>query len=682
MAREDRTGHAVRIAAEHCRDLEHALSLEWLETNGRGGFASGTVAGANTRRYHALLLVARTPPSERVVQINHLDEWVESARHRTPLSTNLYPGAVYPTGYQSCSSFALAPWPTWTYAIGDLVIQRELFMPHGRDLVVLRWRRLDVREGSVTLQVRPMLSGRDYHATHHENPALNSTGEVHEGDVRWRPYGDLPTVRALHNGIYRHQPDWYRHVQFPLEAQRGLDSDEDWWSPGELSWPLAPGATATLIVTTELKGTADADQLAQEEYRRRTAIRTSPAKDAFVGQLREAADAYLSVRGSGQTIVAGYPWFTDWGRDAFISLPGLCLATGQYETAWQIIEAFAQVISHGMVPNRFPDVGEQPEYNTIDASLWFIYALDRYAAYTGDHARVEAIGWPAVQAIVKEYREGTRFNIHMDGDGLIAWGEPGVQLTWMDAKIGDWVVTPRQGKPVEIQALWIRALSVAETLAAQFGDSRYAEACGRDRRRAIRSFQQRYWYDAGGYLYDVIDGPDGEDPALRPNQLYAIALCEDLLTPEQASRIIQVVEAQLLTPVGLRTLSPTDPRYQAHCDGGVAQRDGAYHQGTVWPFLLGPFVTAWLKVNGTGPAQKIQARQFFDGLAEHLQQACLGQISEIFDGDAPHAPRGCMAQAWSVAEPLRVLIEELGMGSSIPQRRPYQPAKSLPKAVN
>jgi predicted glycogen debranching enzyme len=659
----------VKIEEGDCQNLERALSLEWLEPNGRGGFASGTVAGANTRRYHALLLVARKPPSERVVLVNHLDEWVDLEGHRTPLSTNLYPGAVYPVGYQFCTSFELAPWPTWTYAIGDLLIERALFVPHRRDMVVVRWRRLDTAPPSLVLQVRPMLSGRDYHATHHENAALNPTGEVGENTVRWRPYADLPDVRAWHNGTYGPQPDWYRHVQFPVEAQRGLDSDEDWWSPGELSWSLAPGATATLVLTTELNGTVDADHLARDEQRRRTAIRVSRTRDALVADLWQAADAYLSVRGSGQTIVAGYPWFTDWGRDAFVSLPGLCLVTGRYDIAWQIIEAFAQAISRGMVPNRFPDVGEQPEYNTIDASLWFIDALDRYLAYTGDLARIQAIGWPAVRAIVDGYRHGTRFNIRLDHDGLIAWGEPGAQLTWMDAKVGEWVVTPRQGKPVEIQALWIRALSVAEVLAEHGGESRYAESCRQDRSRAIRSFQQRFWYGAGGYLYDVIDGPDGDDPALRPNQLYAVALCEDLLTPERARAVLDVVEAQLLTPVGLRTLAPTDPRYQAHCEGTVAQRDGAYHQGTVWPFLLGVFVSAWLKVHGRGPAQRAHARQFLDGVAVHLQDACLGQISEIFDGDAPHAPRGCVAQAWSVAEPLRVLVEELDAGPPTKPRR-------------
>jgi predicted glycogen debranching enzyme len=313
-----------------------------------------------------------------------------------------------------------------------------------------------------------------------------------------------------------------------------------------------------------------------------------------------------------------------------------------------------------MVPNRFPDAGEQPEYNTIDASLWFIHAIDRYFAASRDEARVRETAWPAVKQILDGYRRGTRYGIRMAEDGLIRGGVPGAQLTWMDAKVGDWVVTPRHGKPVEIQALWVRALEVGESLAQRFGEEDYADQCRNDRSKAIGSFRKRFWYEDGAYLYDVIDGPEGNDASLRPNQLYAISLVDELLPRDRAQQILRLVEEQLLTPVGLRTLSPQDPRYRARYEGGVVERDGAYHQGTVWPFLLGPFVTAWMKVFGQSAATRNRARSFLAGLEAHLHEACLGQVSEIFDAEAPHQPRGCYAQAWSVAEPLRALIEDLG----------------------
>jgi predicted glycogen debranching enzyme len=370
---------------------------------------------------------------------------------------------------------------------------------------------------------------------------------------------------------------------------------------------------------------------------------------------------YLSVRGAQHTVIAGYPWFTDWGRDTFISFPGLCLVTCRLDVAWQVIASFAEHVSGGMVPNRFPDVGEQPEYNTIDASLWFIHAIDRYLAASRDEARVRETAWPSVKQILDGYRRGTRYGIKMDEDGLIAGGMPGAQLTWMDAKVGDWVVTPRHGKPVEIQALWVRALEVGEALARRFGEADYADRCRNDRSNAIASFRTRFWYEDGGYLYDVIDGPEGNDASFRPNLLYAISLVDDLVPRDRAQQILRLVEEQLLTPVGLRTLSPHDPRYRGRYEGGVLERDGAYHQGTVWPFLLGPFVTAWIKVHGKNASALKQARSFLDGIGAHLTESCLGHVSEIFDAEAPHTPRGCYAQAWSVAEPLRALMEDLGI---------------------
>jgi predicted glycogen debranching enzyme len=654
----------VKISAQDCQNLDRALSLEWLEANGRGGFSSGTVAGANTRRYHALLLTARKPPSERFVLVNQVEEWLDLDGQSFPLSTNCYPGAVHPSGYQFCTGFTADPWPTWTFTCVGTTVQREIFTVHGRDLVIVRWRLLGKKKQRAILRVRPKLSGRDYHATHHENGRLLTESSIEAGTVTWQLYTDLSPIRVFHSGEYRHAPEWYRQVEFPVEQQRGLDHAEDWWSPGEFSFSLAPGTTETVAFTSEAFDGLNVPALTKRERTRRTRLtRAAPTADLLAGTLWRATEAYLSERGNQQTVIAGYPWFTDWGRDTFISLPGLCLVTGRLEVAWQIIAAFAGHVSEGMIPNRFPDAGEQPEYNTIDASLWFIHAIDRYFAASQDDSRVRNTAWPAVKQILDGYRRGTRYGIQMDEDGLISGGVPGAQLTWMDAKIGEWVVTPRHGKPVEIQALWVHALGIGETLARLFGEASYADQCHADRQRAVATFQQRFWYEQGGYLYDVIDGPEGNDTSLRPNQLYAIALGNDLVPRDRAQHILRLVKKQLVTPVGLRTLSPDDPRYRPRYEGGVRERDSAYHQGTVWPFLLGPLVTAWIKSFGRNVKSRSEARGFLNGLEAHLSEGCLGQVSEIFDADASHYPRGCYAQAWSVAEPLRALIEDLGVSA-------------------
>jgi predicted glycogen debranching enzyme len=650
------------VSKKDCQNFDRALSLEWLETNGRGGFASGTVAGAHTRRYHALLLTARRPPSDRYVLVNHIEEWLSIDGEAAALSTNLYPGAIHPNGYTHCTSFSSIPWPTWTFAWRGKKIQREIFCIRGRDIVVIRWKLMGTKRGPVVLRVRPMLTGREYHGLHQENASLSTEAAISEGQVVWWPYPDLLAVRAFHSGSYHHQPDWYRHLEFPVERQRGLDFHEDWWSPGEFRFELQPGREHTLAFSSEAADRLDAARLMKRERTRRAGLRKAgPSVDPLAETLRRAAELFCVRRDTKQTVIAGYPWFTDWGRDTFISLPGLCLVTGRHDVAWQVIESFAAHVSEGMVPNRFPDAGEEPEYNSIDASLWFVHSIDRYLAYSKNIAGVRSVAWPAIKRILDGYRRGTRFDIHMDGDGLIVGGTPGTQLTWMDVKVGDWVVTPRHGKPVEIQALWVKALDVGARIAARFGEPDYAMGCEKDRTRAVKSFRERFWYEGGKYLYDTIDGPEGEDPSIRPNQVYAIALCDDLLTREQATQALQIVKEHLLTPVGLRTLSPTDVRYRPRYEGGPAERDSAYHQGTVWPFLLGSFVTAWLKTFGSTTKTRREARLFLNGIATHLREACLGQVSEIFDGDAPYHPRGCPAQAWSVAEPLRALVEDLGV---------------------
>ncbi|MDH5740610.1 MAG: amylo-alpha-1,6-glucosidase [Nitrospira sp.] len=652
----------MKVGTQDCQDLDRALSLEWLATNGCGGFSSGSISGANTRRYHALLLTSPDSGTTRYVLVNQIEEWLQIDGEKFSLSTNVYPGVVHPDGYRHCISFTSTPWPTWMFMYNGTVCQREIICMQGYNLVVVRWTVVEPKNQILTLLVRPMLTGRDYHALHHENRELSSSSTVIPEWVSWQPYRSLPPVHSFHTGLYRHSPYWYRQVQFPLEKERGLEFQEDWWSPGEFSFELDSGKEHVLAFTSEPIDTLDAMKLIHSEQNRRINVHEAPAdSDPFAQSLRQATSHYVVRQEAKQTVIAGYPWFTDWGRDTFISLPGLCLVTGRHEVAWEIIRSFASFVSEGMVPNRFPDVGKDPEYNSIDASLWFIDAIDRYLAYSNDMTRVQSVAWPAIKQILDGYRRGTRYSIHMDIDGLIAGGTPGTQLTWMDAKVGDWVVTPRHGKPVEIQALWMRTLDIGARLATQFQEAHYAQGCREDRARAVESFRARFWYEDGQYLYDTIDGPTGTDTSIRPNQIYAVALCDDLLTREQASRILQIVKEHLLTPVGLRTLSPHDAQYCPRYESGLVERDGAYHQGTVWPFLLGPFITSWIKTCGSTAENKKVARSFLTGLEQHVQETCLGHISEIFDGDPPHRPRGCPAQAWSIAEPLRALVEDLGV---------------------
>ncbi len=628
---------------------------EWLEADGLGGFASGTVSGIRTRRYHALLLAATRPPAGRVVLVNGFDASVEIANGTYALSSQFYsPDVMHPDGAKRIVDFDCEPWPKWIFALEDgTKIQQEIFTVNGASIIVLSWRLLNGR-GKLSLNVRPFLSGRDYHSLHHENRAFQFEPEIHGKNIIWHPYPGIPRIIATHNGEYRHQPDWYRNFIYAQERERGLDFSEDLAAPGNFCFDLTAGE-AILIFAAEgftsgrLQDGGSADELlaqfcAQEQKRRA----------GFPTPLDRAADQYLVKRGKGKTIVAGYPWFTDWGRDTFISLRGLCLATGRFEVARDILLEWSQVVSDGMLPNLFPDQGGLPEYNSVDASLWYIIAVHDFLATAKPNgtlsSRQKKSLQKAVDAILAGYAQGTRYGIRMDGDGLLAAGVPGVQLTWMDAKVGDWVVTPRIGKPVEVEALWLTALWIG----SQFND-RWKEPLA----RGLDSFHRRFWHSDGGYLYDVIDAdhqPGRVDASFRANQIFAVGgLPLQIIGGEKARRIVDAVEQRLRTPLGLRSLAPGEPGYTPHYEGGVRERDGAYHRGTVWPWLIGPFVEAWIHVRGDSAAAKGEARtRFLAPLIEHLRQAGLGHISEIADAEPPHTPRGCPFQAWSLAELLRL----------------------------
>jgi predicted glycogen debranching enzyme len=631
---------------------------EWLEADGLGGFASGTISGMRTRRYHALLLAALTPPTGRVVMVNGFDAWVETPSGTFALSSQAYaPDVIHPDGAQRIIDFKTEPWPQWTFELEDGTrIQQELFVRNGSDLVVLAWRLLTPAK-EVKLSVRPFLSGRDYHSLHHENPAFKFEPQRNGELVTWHPYNGLPSILSLSNAEYSHQPDWYRNFLYEEEKARGLDFTEDLASPGIFRWDLARGEAIWILAAEGHESNSLPAGVPAEECAKSLRLAEQNRRQQFPSGLERAADAYLVRRGAGKTIVAGYPWFTDWGRDTFISLKGLCMATGRLDEARDILLQWAEVVSEGMLPNLFPDRGDKPEYNSVDASLWYVVAVyDFMQAMKSENRKVAARDQKtlknAIEAILTGYSKGTRFGIRLDDDGLLAAGEAGVQLTWMDVKIGDWVVTPRIGKPVEVQALWLNALGIATGFSGRW-KTFFMRGC--------QAFTDRFWNEAGGYLYDVVD-PNHQrgtvDASFRPNQIFAVGgLPVAVLEGEQAKKVVEAVESRLWTPLGLRSLAPGEPGYCPRYEGGVRERDSAYHQGTVWPWLIAPFVEAWLRIrDGTQEAKQEARARFLDPLLPHLDQAGLGHVSEIADADPPHTPRGCPFQAWSMGELLRLKL--------------------------
>ena len=635
--------------------MSESLTREWLEADGLGGFASGTAAGIRTRRYHALLLTARNPPTGRMVLVNGFDAWVETTAGRYAISSQAYaPDVTHPDGASRIVSFETIPWPRWVFALPDGTrVAQEIFVPKGSSAVAASWKLLS-GAGEVRLEVRPFLSGRDYHALHHENPVFRFDAEEKPGGLlRLRPYADVPSVSLRSNGVCVPARDWYRNFVYAEERARGLDFAEDLASPVLLRYELAEGEAVLLAAAEGHESVLGSGGAAAALESLRLSERSRRA--LFADRLDRAADAYIVRRGKGRTIVAGYPWFTDWGRDTFIALRGLCLASGRLPEAEGILLEWADAVSEGMLPNFFPDAGVEPEFNSVDASLWYVVAVYEYfeavaaSGRTASRTTVRKLQ-AAIEAILTGYSRGTRFGIRADGDGLLAAGQPGVQLTWMDAKVGDWVVTPRIGKPVEVQALWLNALWIAGAFSDRWRPLHD---------RALASFQERFWNEAAGCLYDVVDPghvPGAADPTFRPNQIYAVGgLPFPVLEGERGRRVVDAVEARLLTPLGLRSLSPEDPAYVGRYEGGPRERDGSYHEGTVWPYLAGAFVDAWVRVRGgTAEAKQEARRRFLAPLLAHLDEAGLGHVSEIADGDAPHTPRGCPFQAWSVGELLRI----------------------------
>jgi predicted glycogen debranching enzyme len=649
---------------------------EWLVTNGLGGYASGTVAGVVTRRYHGLLVASLPAPLGRLVMLNHLLERVRFTNRQA-----MWLGDESEVGGQNAADriehlieFRLElGLPVWTYAIDGRTIEKRVLMPYGQNTVHVTYRLL-AGEGPMRLSLRPSLHFRPYEAAVNASPALSYSVSAVRRHYEVSAGPEQPALRlslhGAHAALTLDEKGWC-DVPYHMEEIRGYEHVGTLWSPGYFRADLLADQPVTLVASTEpweiIEAMLPADAAAAERDRRCRLLDMAPAPDdeRLVSELILAADQFIitpagrveeaaRARAAGEevrTVIAGYHWFTDWGRDTMISLEGLTLSTGRYREAGYILRTFGQYVRDGLIPNMFPDGAREGLYHTADATLWFFHAMERYVRVAGDTQTLRAL-LPTFVGIVRHHLAGTKFGIGVDpSDGLLRQGAPGYQLTWMDAKVDGWVVTPRRGKAVEINALWYNALRL---LAVWTDGTDGAEgldlAAHAD--RAQRAFNARFWNEQTGYLFDVVDGEHGDDPACRPNQVFAISLDHAVLDRRRWDPVIDQVAERLLTPVGLRSLSADHPDYKPKYYGDLRSRDAAYHQGTVWAWLIGPFVDAWLKLH---PADRDGARRLLEGFDRHLDEACVGSISEIFDAEAPYVPRGCIAQAWSVAEVLRGL---------------------------
>lgn len=656
---------------ETCGHLATGETREWLCTNGIGGFASGTVAGLLTRRYHGLLVAALRPPLGRTVLVAKLEETIEYDGLRQALSTNRWAGGTAdPRGHIHIERFRLEGMsPVWTFACADALLEKRIWMEQGANTTYVQYR-LRRGRGPVRLGAKALVNYRDYHWTT-QGGGWQMSGERIPHGLRVTAFPGAQPFCLLAEGAEADPGhEWYHGFDLAAERARGLDARDDHLHIATFRASLQPGSSLTIVLSTEATLALDGEAAWERRCRHEEDLlarwrRVHPAAEKAPGWIRRlvlAADQFVVRRPlpddpEGMSVIAGYHWFGDWGRDTMISLPGLLLSTGRAEAARRILTTFARFVDQGMLPNRFPDAGEAPEYNTVDATLWYFEAIRAYHAATTDDGLLAQL-FPVLQEIVHRHQQGTRYGIAVDpADGLLRSGEAGVQLTWMDAKVGDWVVTPRTGKAVEINALWYNALRAMATFAERLGrpSAAWDALAGR-----VRKGFDRFWNGDTGCCFDVIDGPGGNDPALRPNQIFAVSLPESLLSPDRWRQVVDACAHHLLTSFGLRSLAPDHPQYRGRCGGGPWERDAAYHQGTAWAWLLGPFALAHFRVYKDREA----ALSVLAPLAHHLADHGVGSLAEIFDGDAPFAPRGCIAQAWSVAETLRAWMEIAGGLSS------------------
>ncbi|MCB9451333.1 MAG: amylo-alpha-1,6-glucosidase [Anaerolineaceae bacterium] len=651
----------IELGRDILNSSETSTEREWLITNGTGSFAMGTVSGILTRRYHGLLVAALQPPLGRTVLVTKVDETLRYDDTDYDLFSNQWQGdeddevVTKPHGYLHLNTFALdGSTPVWVYNAGDALLEKRVWMAYGQDTTYVRYTLLR-STCPAHLRLKVLVNDRDFHTNTHVDDWTMDITPIENG-LKITPQPGSPpfSLHVVGAGQITPQHTWYQNYFLNQEAYRGLDATGDHLYAALVEGSLQVGESLTLVCTAESAPDLDVDGSYQQQQTRETALLArSSLKNApgWMRQLVLAADQFIVRRqvgadAEGRTIIAGYPWFSDWGRDTMISLPGLTLTTGRSADAALILRTFAAYVNQGMLPNRFPDQGETPEYNTVDATLWYFEAIRQYVAATQDTGLLREL-YPVLQGIIQWHLKGTRYRIHVDPvDGLLYAGDAGVQLTWMDAKVGDWVVTPRTGKAVEINALWYNALRTMADFAQQLqaDAAEYITLAER-----VQASFARFWNTEKGCCFDVLDTPTGNDAALRPNQLFAVSLFHSPLSPEQQQSIVDQCARTLVTPHGLRSLAPSEPGYTGHYGGDQTQRDGSYHQGTTWGWLIGPFVQAHLRVYRNPEL----ARSYLAAFRHHLNQHCIGTIAEIFDGDAPFTPRGAIAQAWSVAEVLR-----------------------------
>lgn len=630
------------------------LQSEWLETNGLGGWAGSTICGCHTRRYHGMLVAAIKPPTDRMVTISKFDETVIVNNERFELGVNSYGNVVYPNGFQYLKSFSKSLFSQFVYEAGGVRLRKSIVMVHEENTTILKYEILKA-PSCFTIEFLPLIAMRGYHQLMHADHSVQQIVEFENGQLQLHLYETTPDVFIqLSDSKFIPKPDWYYNFNYSAEKYRGLDFIEDLLSPGHFSIDVKQGDVFYVVLTTENSGNRDAPLLFEREVERRKQL-VAKESNELTRQLALAADQFIVKRDDElKTVIAGYHWFTDWGRDTMISLPGLTLPAKRFDDAKKILDAFARSVDRGMLPNRFQDNGDAPEYNNVDGTLWYFIAVHSYLKATKDREFVLNDILPVLKSIIDWHYKGTRYNIHVDDDGLLFAGEEGYQLTWMDARIGSWVVTPRIGKPVEIQALWYNALLIFSDLLELNGQQSDAMKMRAEANKLKDSFHEKFWFDDGGYLCDVIDAKGNADASLRPNQIFAISLPFELLQGEKAKSVMNIVEEKLYTPKGLRSLSPDDQRYISHYGGDQRNRDSAYHQGIAWSWLLGPYIDAVFKTNGSSVALT-KAKLVISNFIPHLSESGIGTVSEIFDSEPPFTPRGCIAQAWGVAEILRVI---------------------------
>jgi predicted glycogen debranching enzyme len=652
----------MRFGKAEWHSFEQGCRREWLVTNGLGGYGSSTLTCANTRKYHGLLVASLAPPVQRTLLLAKVNERIEALGRVYSLAANrTLTGLEF--GHIHLQSVEVDPFPEFTYSFADLTLKKQIFMVYGENTTVLVYTVIN-GAGPATVRLAPLVNSRDFHWTVTKDQLSFEQEVIPWGVAVQTPQGP-PLYLYCREADYTRLDCWYRGMFYDGEQERGESCVEDHFIPGEFTFTLRPGEEKVVTLLASLENYAGRavpggpNLLAGAKQRARALVDRAGYKQPLARRLVLAADDFIVQRRStrARSVIAGYPWFNDWGRDTMIALPGLTLVTGRYDEAREILLTFARSCKDGLLPNMFADhAGDEPLYNTVDASLWFFQAVYKFLEYTGDHDFIREHIYPVLLDIVYHYAKGTRFNIGVDReDGLLQAGTAGVQLTWMDARVDGWVVTPRQGKPVEINALWYNALCILSRLANQYGDV-VPDNNAAD--RVKKSFNKQFWNEEGGCLYDVI-GDDGPDDKLRPNQIIALSLPFTMVDEDRGRQVVQRVWQDLYATYGLRSLAPRDRDYRGVYTGDRYRRDGAYHQGTAWSWLMGPFVTAYRKVYRRSPGSRLQAARFLAPFEDHLRDHGLGSISEIFDGNEPVIPRGCYAQAWGVAEILRSYVEDV-----------------------